>query len=206
MAAVAPSQEETGLEHAAVSDTDTEKAESSPVSEPVPFERLVGDHLDFVWRSLRRFGVPVADVDDATQQVFLIANQKLDKIRPGSERAFLVGVAARVASHARRSLHRREAAELSLSSNPRAENPDPEELTERLEARELLDRVLDTMPLELRSVFVLFELEELSVDQIARALVLPRGTVATRLRRAREVFHDAARDVGARLAPREVES
>jgi RNA polymerase sigma-70 factor, ECF subfamily len=206
MAAVAPSPEETGLPDGAVADTDTETTEAAPVSQPVPFERLVGEHLDFVWRSLRRFGVPAADVDDATQQVFLIANQKLDKIRPGSERAFLVGVATRVASHARRSLHRREAAELSLSSNPRAENPDPEELTERLEARELLDRVLDTMPLDLRSVFVLFELEELSVDQISRALVLPRGTVATRLRRAREVFHEAARTVGARLAPPEVDS
>jgi RNA polymerase sigma-70 factor (ECF subfamily) len=205
MAAAASSSEEPGPEDDAVSDTQTE-TEAATVSPPVPFERLVGDHLDFVWRSLRRFGVPAADVDDATQQVFMIANQKLDKIRPGSERAFLVGVATRVASHARRSLHRREAAELNLSSNPRAENPDPEELTERLEARELLDRVLDTMPLDLRSVFVLFELEELSVDQISRALVLPRGTVATRLRRAREVFHEAARTVSARLAPREVES
>lgn len=204
MAAVAPSAEETGLEDGAVPDADTE-IDEGPVSQPVPFERLVGDHLDFVWRSLRRFGVPTADVDDATQQVFLIANQKLDKIRPGSERAFLVGVATRVASHARRSLHRREAAELSLSSNPRASNPDPEELTERLEARELLDRVLDTMPLDLRSVFVLFELEELSVDQISRALVLPRGTVATRLRRAREVFHEAARNVGEKLGSRQVD-
>jgi RNA polymerase sigma-70 factor, ECF subfamily len=205
MAAAAPSQEDPGLDDGAGSDTET-GTEAGPVSRPVAFDRLVQEHLDFVWRSLRRFGVPTADVDDATQQVFLIANQKLDKIRPGSERAFLVGVATRVASHARRSLHRREAAELSLSSNPRADNPDPEELTERLEARELLDRVLDTMPLELRSVFVLFELEELSVDQISRALVLPRGTVATRLRRAREVFHEAARTVGAKLGTLEVES
>jgi RNA polymerase sigma-70 factor (ECF subfamily) len=181
-----------------VPDTD----DSGQPPSPVHFKQLVGEHIDFVWRSLRRFGVPAADVDDATQQVFLIANQKLDKIRAGSERAFLVGVATRVASHARRALHRREAAEQNLSSNPRPTNPDPEELTERLEARELLDSVLDTMPLELRSVFVLFELEELSVDQIARALVLPRGTVATRLRRAREVFHNAAQEVGARVAPR----
>src|SRR5690242_8865899 len=151
MAAVAPSPEETGLEHAAVSDTDTEKAESSPVSEPVPFERLVADHLDFVWRSLRRFGVPAADVDDATQQVFLIANDKLPKILPGSERSFLVGVATRVASHVRRSYHRREAAEQRLSVNPHEQTPSPEELAQRLEARALLDRVLDAMPEELRA-------------------------------------------------------
>jgi RNA polymerase sigma-70 factor (ECF subfamily) len=208
MAAVAPSPEETGIGGPAVSDVDAdaETAQSAPVSNPVPFERLVGDHLDFVWRSLRRFGVPAADVDDSTQHVFLIANQKLDKIQPGRERAFLIGIAARVASHARRSLHRRQAAELSLSSNPRAENPDPEQLTEQLQAREQLDRVLDTMPLDLRTVFVLFELEELSVDQISQALALPRGTVATRLRRARDVFREAARAISAMLSSKEVDS
>jgi RNA polymerase sigma-70 factor (ECF subfamily) len=73
--------------------------------------------------------------------------------------------------------------------------PNPEELTQRLEDRELLDRVLDKMPEELRAVFVLHELEELSVDEVARLLSLPRGTAATRLRRSREVFHGCARSV-----------
>ena len=81
--------------------------------------------------------------------------------------------------------------------NPHETTLNPEELTERLEARALLDRVLDTMPEELRAVFVLFELEELSIDQTASLLILPRGTVATRLRRAREVFHEQAQLVGA---------
>jgi len=160
---------------------------------PATLQALVTQHLDFVWRSLRRFGVPSADVDDATQRVFLIANEKLERIQTGSERSFLVGVAARVASHARRSYHRREAAELGYSTSPRESGPDPEELTQKREDRELLDRVLDAMPADLRTVFVLFELEELSVDQTAALLVLPRGTVASRLRRAREVFHVQAK-------------
>ncbi len=164
---------------------------------PAALRKLVTEHLDFVWRSLRRFGVPAADVDDATQQVFLIANDKFAKINPGSERSFLVGVATRVASHVRRSYHRREAAEQRLSVNPHEATLNPEELTQRLEARALLDRVLDGMPEELRAVFVLFELEELSIDQTASLLILPRGTVATRLRRAREVFHEHAQLVGA---------
>ena len=57
----------------------------------------------------------------------------------------------------------------------------------------MLDRVLDKMPADLRSVFVLFELEELTVDEVAALLRLPRGTVATRLRRARMVFREQAR-------------
>lgn len=159
----------------------------------VPLRTLVVEHLDFVWRSLRRLGVLSGDVDDATQRVFLIANQKISKIQPGRERSFLVGVAARVASHARRAYQRRELGEQRWSTIPRESEPDPEELTQKLEARALLDRVLDGMPEDLRAVFVLFELEEMSTDQIASCLSLPRGTVATRLRRAREVFHAQAR-------------
>lgn len=166
-------------------------------AEPPQLSQLLAEHLDFVWRSLRRFGVREADVDDATQRVFLIANEKLGSIELGRERSFLVGVAARVASHARRAYQRRDLAELRLSSTPTAGTPTPEELTQHLQARELLDRVLDRMPESLRAVFVLFELEELSVDEIARLLALPRGTVATRLRRGREVFRDCARAVAA---------
>jgi RNA polymerase sigma-70 factor, ECF subfamily len=163
--------------------------------DPARFAKIVHDNLDFVWRSLRRFGVRQADVDDATQRVFLIANEKLSKIEPGREAPFLIGIAARIASHARRAYQRRGLAELKLSASPRPANPDPEELTQRLQARALLDRALDKMPQELRAVFVLFELEELSVDEVARALALPRGTAATRLRRSREVFHQCARAV-----------
>ncbi|HET9956607.1 MAG TPA: sigma-70 family RNA polymerase sigma factor [Polyangiaceae bacterium] len=161
------------------------------------FSQLVSEHLDFLWRALRRFGVREADVDDATQRVFLIANEKLPRIEVGRERSFLVGVATRIAAHARRSYQRRDVAEGQLSTSPPADNPNPEELTQQLQARMLLDRVLDKMPEELRIVFVLFELEELTVDEITHLLGLPRGTVATRLRRSREVFHDCARSVAA---------
>lgn len=157
------------------------------------FSQLVTEHVNAVWRALRRLGVPTAEVDDATQQVFLIANEKLDHIQPGRERSFLLGVASRVASHARRSAQRREAAQQRLSESPPEAAPDPEHLTQRLQARDLLDRVLDRMPPEVRAVFVLFELEELSINEVARTLELPRGTVASRLRRARTLFQEKAR-------------
>lgn len=161
----------------------------------MPFGKLVVDHLDFVWRSLRRFGVPSAEVDDATQQVFLIANDKLALIRAGSERSFLIAVAAKVASNARRAQQRRENAQNLMLQTSNEVPLDPEDLAQQLEARDLLDRVLDKMPADLRSVFVLFELEELSVDEIAQMLTLPRGTAASRLRRARMVFHEAAKSL-----------
>ena len=179
--------------HEDADDPENTEVEVSDIkARAIPFDRLVHDHLGFVWRTLRRFGVAVADVDDAAQRVFLIANEKLASIRPGSERSFLVAVAMRVASHTRRANRRREAVhERWFQTQPPP--PPAEEPAERAEARDLLDRALDMMPDNLRSVFVLFELEELTVSEVAAVLELPRGTVATRLRRARTVFQEQAR-------------
>lgn len=71
---------------------------------------LVERNVDFVRRSVRRLGVPAADVEDATQQVFIVAARKLEKFREGSERAYLFGIAVRVASDARRAMRRRDKA------------------------------------------------------------------------------------------------
>src|SRR5437868_4819473 len=63
---------------------------------------MVDAHFEFIWRSLRGLGVPSGNVDDAAQQVFWIAAQKLDVIATGSERAFLFSTARGVAANARR--------------------------------------------------------------------------------------------------------
>jgi RNA polymerase sigma-70 factor, ECF subfamily len=159
---------------------------------------LIDAHYDFVWRSLRRLGIPAGDVDDGVQQVFLVASRKLDAIRAGSERSFLYQTALRVAADARRARRRRrevmgEEVELALDRAPGADD-----LTDLWRARARLDRILDTMTLELRAVFTLFELDQLTLTEIAALLEVPRGTVASRLRRARVEFFDQA----ARLAER----
>src|ERR1043165_1590531 len=64
-------------------------------------------HYDFVWRSVRRLGVPEDAVDDAAQEVFVVASRKLDAIGAGKEKAFLFGTAVRVAADTRRALQRR---------------------------------------------------------------------------------------------------
>ena len=69
---------------------------------------------------------------------------------------------------------------------------------EMKQARALLDEVLDAMEEDLRVVFVLFELEGVPTEEIAAMLGLAKGTVASRLRRAREEFHAIARRVQAR--------
>lgn len=164
---------------------------------------LVRDHADFIWRTLRRLGVPERAVDDATQQVFVTASNKLARIRPGTERSFLFGVAMNVAAHARRSLVRsREVAydsEREMAAVDPA--PSPDDLLDRRRAREMLDDVLEAMPAELRVTFVLFELEQLTVTEIAELTKVPRGTAASRLRRAREEFLALAERIRRRTDP-----
>src|SRR5688572_10624733 len=79
---------------------------------------IAAQHLDFVWRCLRRFGVSMTDADDATQQVFLVAALKLDEVPTDKERAFLFATAARIATNARRSTNRRAHAYENLQSAP----------------------------------------------------------------------------------------
>jgi RNA polymerase sigma-70 factor (ECF subfamily) len=69
---------------------------------------------------------------------------------------------------------------------------DPEALAEKQRLRAVLQRVLNQLPMELRAVFVLYELEELTMVEIAKTLHLPPGTVASRLRRSRELFESMA--------------
>ncbi len=154
---------------------------------------LFDRHFDFVWRSLLRLGVASGAVDDATQEVFLVVMRKLDRIEPGRERSFLYGTALRVASDSRRARQRRgeiageiSGAVLEALADPA---PAPDEILERSEARRRLDAFLASLPLELRGVFVPFELEGLTMAEIADALGIPPGTVASRLRRARDAFH-----------------
>jgi RNA polymerase sigma-70 factor (ECF subfamily) len=149
---------------------------------------MVREHLDFTWRSLRRLGLSSDGADDATQRVFVVASQRLSDIQPGSEKAFLFHTAMHVASSARRTHARRR----EIPADDHAEAPDPappaDELLDRRRARALLDEALVDLPMERRTVFVLFELEQMSVAEIARMLDVPEGTVASRLRRARQEF------------------
>jgi RNA polymerase sigma-70 factor, ECF subfamily len=160
-------------------------------------------HYDFVWRSLRGLGVPSSTVDDGAQQVFCLAFRKMGEIRPGSERAFLFRLASGVASNARRSVRRRrELGDDERIGDLATPGPGPEELASRGEAREMLQAVLGGMPEDLRVAFMLFELEELEIPEIAAALEIPIGTVGSRLRRAREKFQEGLERVRKASSPR----
>lgn len=152
--------------------------------------QLVNDHVRLVARVLRNAGTAEADIDDDVQRVFIALSNRLDDVRVGAEKAFLVQTALNMAAHARRTAARRRE---TLTERP-PEVGDlaagPHELVERRQARRTLDQVLGEMDTDLRSVFVLFEIEEMTTAEIAAILEIPSGTVASRLRRARVEFHE----------------
>jgi RNA polymerase sigma-70 factor (ECF subfamily) len=173
---------------------------ASPRDREARFRALVETDSEFVWRSLRRLGVRAADVDDAAQEVFVVAARRLADIESGRERAFLFGIAARVASTKRRTARRHpEDGEAGLTETF-SDEPSPDELSELRQARPLLQNILDSMNDDCRSVFILAELEELSTREIAEALGIPQGTASSRLRSARETFHGAVRRLSAQNA------
>ena len=155
---------------------------------------IVREHHAFVWRLLLRLGVPSRSAEDATQQVFIVAIRRVSEIAEGSEKSFLFGTAMRVASDERRSAKNRE---LSGDLPEGADlSPSPEENAEAARRRRILQEALLSMPLELRTVFVLFELEQMTKSEVSAMLGLPVGTAVSRLRRAREMFRDALRRRG----------
>lgn len=173
----------------AVDWTDEDSAPAaSTAAEKARLAAMVGEHFELIWRSLARMSVPSAELADCVQQVFVVASRRLSSIAVGSERSFLLGTALRVARDARRTLGRRREVPEEEGVEPLSLDPQPDELTDQKRLRALLDEVLAAMPEDLREVFVLFELEELSTPEIATLLEIPTGTAASRLRRAREEF------------------
>jgi RNA polymerase sigma-70 factor (ECF subfamily) len=141
-------------------------------------------HHQLVWRTLRRCGLDAEASADVAQQVFVVAIERLPDIWPGSERAFLIGTALRLSRSTRRA-NARYQLDTQLEERLRESTPHPEKSAATLE---ILDRVLSQLERELVEVFVLFDIEGFSAPELSRALGIPSGTVASRVRRAREAF------------------
>lgn len=174
-------------------------APSASLSPPSPaaFDVLYEAHADFIFRSLRRLGVASASVDDALQDVFLVAHRRLAEFEGRStHKTWLFGIAFHVAQRYRRG-DRRRASDAST-----AETIDPDTLSSgrdeapldsaaHAERVLLLYALLDTLDDAKRAVFVLAELEEMTVPAISEALGVKENTVYSRLRLARADFEQA---------------
>jgi len=151
--------------------------------------QMFDDHHDFIWRLIRRLGLSRGAADDAAQQVFLVAAERILDIQEGRERAFLFGTALRVARRVSRNEKRwvlEDDMDLRNSQVAR-----PEDLADQRRAVDLMGRILANMDHDLKTVFILAELEGQTMPQVSSLLDIPLGTATSRLRRARVAFRAA---------------
>lgn len=156
----------------------------------VRLETMYRAHHQVIWRTLRRLGFSPEAAADYTQQAYLIALERLDDVLVGSEKAFLFSTAIRLGRTAARKLRRMDLSDdvdLGSDMGGGAQSADNRQV-----ALQLLERVLAHMDVDLVTVFTLYEIEGMSSPEIAELLDIPLGTVASRLRRAREAFREKA--------------
>jgi RNA polymerase sigma-70 factor, ECF subfamily len=162
----------------------------------VDFRALYDDHVDFVWRNLRRLGVAEADVDDRTQEVFVVAHRRIADFeeRGHGPRAWLYQIVLRIASESRR--HRRRHPVDSDGGVAEAFLRDASDPATDAEARQSLSRLdlaLGQLDDDKRAVLVLHDVEEMTAPEIAEATGVPLNTVYSRLRLARQRLEEILR-------------
>ncbi len=166
------------------------------------FAPVYDEAFPWVWRAARRLGVHASALDDVTQEVFVVVHRKLHTYDGrASLKSWIYGITLHVVRDRRRSAKRHPehpAADEELA-RLRSDRPDPQADALRREAFATILRILDALPDEQREVFVLAELEELSVPEIAEATAANLNTIYSRLRAARKSFEVEA----ARLRARE---
>jgi RNA polymerase sigma-70 factor (ECF subfamily) len=160
---------------------------------PPTFDAVYAEHFDFVFRTTRRLGVPLALVDDTVQEVFLVVHRRLREFQGRAAlTTWLYRIVVRVALHARRSALRKGIADPEDPDTLASADADgPHEQATRAEGVRLLRRVLGELDDDKRVVFVLAEYEELTAREIAAVLGENVNTVASRLRAARQSFDQA---------------
>ena len=154
-------------------------------------QRALEEVSSSVYRVLRRMGVPADEVDDAVQSVLMQLFRHWDRLGalpPNELRAYACTVASGTAVDFARRRKLTSTFLVPLDEEPALPKLGAEDAFEKKRALEILDQVLAKLPEERRVVFVLFELEEVSLQAIADRLSIPLGTVSSRLRKAREEF------------------
>ncbi len=155
------------------------------------FEQVYTEHFDFVWRSVRRLGVPQAATDDAVQDVFLVVHRRLSTFEGRSSlRTWLFGIVRRVARDHRPRRDREALSDDALSLIAESTDKAPDERAARNEAARLLNALLQTIDEDKREAFILAELEQFSVPEISATLGVNLNTVYARVRAARKELED----------------
>ena len=163
-------------------------------AETLQLSAVYDDYASFVWATLHRCGIAPSDLDDALQEVFLVVHRRLSTYRgDGLLTAWLYGICVRVANNHRRRAHvRRERPTDVVPEDPTATLVrDPEQEASQVQLRERLQTIMNDMDCDRRALMVMYEVDELSCEEIASFLNIPIGTVHSRLHAARKDFQRA---------------
>lgn len=159
----------------------------SPLQNLPTVSEVFREYAAFVWRTVRYLGVREADVEDVSQEVFLVVHRKLGEFEGRSSlRTWLYGICLRVArDHQNRAHVRRETA---VDELPVESQEAPQERTAIAnQSRAQLVRILESLDPAKREVFVLYEIEGLTMNEIAEVTQCPLQTAYSRLNAARKV-------------------
>jgi RNA polymerase sigma-70 factor, ECF subfamily len=163
-------------------------------------EQLYQRHFEFVWRNARRLGCSDEWAEDAVHEIFMVATRRWSEFEGrSSERTWLFSIARNVVRRMQRdrARQRQHLARYAVEQPPVLTHP-----AEQSEAAAYLRHLLQALSEEQRAVVILAELEGFSTAEIAESLSVPRGTIDSRLRKARVALSEAiARDRARRFGP-----
>ena len=177
---------------------------SGEVSERLEFDSVYESTVQYVWTIVCRMGVPKCDAEDLVQEVFVIVYRRLGEFEGRAQlKTWVYSIAVHLAQHYFRTHARKpgnratednvhDAAEW-LKGHALAEDRDsgPVSALERTEGLDALDHLLTQLNERQRIVFVLAELEQMTLSEIAEVVGTNANTAATRLRAARKAFEKA---------------
>jgi RNA polymerase sigma-70 factor (ECF subfamily) len=157
------------------------------------FEQVFAAHVSLVWRALRRLGVDPTDIEDVSQEVFVTVHRRLPSFEGRSSLStWIYGICVRTAAVHRRSRRRRREDVVDEVPDPGQHAPQLDAIARR-QTFAVVDEVLDGLDDDKRAVFVLYEIEELPMKEVADAVGCPLNTAYARLYAARKQFEAAVR-------------
>ena len=156
-------------------------------------ESVYGEHADFAWRTLRRMGVPEEDLADAMQDVFLTVHRTIGGFAGRSSVSTWLFTLCRSVARDRRvhAYRRHEVSSGDAILDDVDLRADVHRAAEHGERVALLESILAQMSPAERNVFVLFEIESMTGEDISQTLSIPLGTVYSRLAQARAILRQA---------------
>lgn len=163
-------------------------------SSEVSFERIYDEWFDHVSRWVAALGASEADREDLVQDVFIVAHRRLSSFDGANLAGWLYQIARRKVRDYRSLAwvkHFFSASRLPLGDSTLQTLTSPLDLLETREKAALLDELLETLNVEQRAAFVLFEIEGLSGEQIAQLQAVPINTVWARIYKARRKLLDS---------------